>query len=144
MFTFALDAGDQGAVQAERGVQQLAQARHAGEARELQEDFMDVLADHFIGGEEPVIGVEPCGLGVIIAGAQMAVAPQSTLFPPHHHDELGVGLEAEYAVHHVRPRLLQLGRDVDVGFLIESGAQFDDHSHVLARLCGFGQCADDG
>src|SRR3984957_16264299 len=42
---FALDAGEQRLMQAERRMQQLAQARHARESGQLQEYLVDILAD---------------------------------------------------------------------------------------------------
>ena len=98
----------------------------------------------FVGRHQAVVGVQPRGLGVIVAGAQMAVAPQALFLAPHHHHQLGVGLEAEYAVHDVRAGFLQLGGELDVRFFVEARAQLDDDGHVLARLRGFDQRADDG
>ena len=45
-----------------------------------------------------------------------------------------MSLEAEDAVHDVRPRLLQLVRQFDVGLLVEARPQLDDDRDVLARL----------
>ena len=140
----ALDLCDQRLMQAEGRMQELAQARHPREAGELQENLVDVLADGFIGGQQAVVGVEPRGLGVVIAGAEMAVAAQTLLLAPHHHHQLGVRLEAEHAVHDVRAGLLQLVRELDVRLLVEARPQLDDHRHVLAGLRRFDQRADDG
>jgi len=74
----------------------------------------------------------------------MAVASQTPLLAPHHHHELGVSLEAEYAVHDVGAGFLQLGRDVDVRFFVEARPQLDDDGHVFARLCSVGERVDDG
>ena len=64
-------------MQAERRMQELAQARHPRESGELQEDLVDVLADRLVGGHQAVVGVQPRGLGVVVAGAEVAVAPQA-------------------------------------------------------------------
>ncbi len=100
---------------------------------------MDVLADGFVGGHQAVVGVEPRGLGVVIAGAQMAIAAQAFLLAAHDHDQFCVGLEAEYAVHDVRAGFLQLGGELDVRLFVEARAQLDDDRDVLARLRGFDQ-----
>ncbi len=78
----ACDLRQQRLVQAEGRVQQLAQLRHPREPRELQEYFVDVLADGLIGGQQAVIGVEACGFRVVVAGAQVAVAPQALVLAP--------------------------------------------------------------
>src|SRR5450631_1729501 len=54
----AFDLREQRLVQAEGRVQQLAQFRHLREPGELQEYFVDVLANGFIGSQQTVIGVE--------------------------------------------------------------------------------------
>src|SRR5450755_4506703 len=63
---------------------------------------------------------------------------------PHDHHELCVGLESEYPVHDMGARFLQLGRDVDVGLLIEAGAQLYNDRDILAPLCRFHQRIDNG
>ena len=110
---------------------------------ELQENLVDVLADRFIGGHQAVVGVQARGLGVVVAGAEVAVAAQTPLLAAHDHDQLGMGLEAEHAVHDVRAGLLQLGRELDVRLLVEARTQLDDHGDVLAGLRRFDQRADD-
>ena len=124
-------------------MQELAQPRHPREPGELQEDLVDVLADRFIGGQQAVVGVKPRRLGVVIAGAEMAVAAQALLLAAHDHHQFGMGLEAEHAVHDVRAGFLQLVRELDVGFLVEARPQLDDDRHVLAGLRRFDQRADD-
>ncbi len=94
---------------------------------------MDVLADRLVRGQQAVVRIKARGLGVIVSGAEVAIAAQHLVLAAHDHDELCVRLETEDTVHHVRARLLQLGRDVDVRLFVESGAQFDDHGDVLAR-----------
>ena len=131
-------------VHAEGRVQEFAEPRHAGESGELQEDFVDVLADRLIRRHQPVIGIEPGGLGMVVAGAEMAIATQAVVLAPHHHHQFGVSLEAEYAVHDVRAGLLQLVGQLDVGLLVEARAQLDDDGDVLARLRRVGQRTDDG
>jgi hypothetical protein len=140
---FAIDLRDDRLVQAERRVQELAQLRNARESGELQEDLVNILADRLVGGQQSVIGVQAGGLRVIVARAQMAVAPQPLFLPAHDHHQLGVRLEAEDPVHDVRAGFLQLVRELDIGLFVEARAQLDDHRHVLVRLRRFHQGADD-
>ncbi len=74
----------------------------------------------------------------------MAVAPQTLFLAPHHHDQFGVRLEAEYAVHDVRAGFLQLGREFNIGFFVEARAQLDDDGDVLAGCRCVDQRADNG
>src|SRR5579863_866593 len=141
---FPLDPVEQRLVQAERRMQELAQTGNASQSRQLQEYLVHVLADRFVGRQQAVVGVQPRRLGVIVAGTQVAVSPQALVLAPHHHDELGVRLEAEYAVHDVGAGLLQLGRYVDVRLFVEARAQFDDDGDVLPALRGLGERIDDG
>src|ERR1700693_5500317 len=43
-------------------MQQLAQARHARESGQLQENLVNIFADRFVGRHQAVVGVEPRGL----------------------------------------------------------------------------------
>jgi hypothetical protein len=144
MLTLALDFREQRLMQAEGRVQQLAQARHPGQAGELQKYLVDVLADGLVGGHEAVVGVQPGGLRMVVAGAQVAVTAQALLLTPDHHEELCVRLVAEHAVHDVGAGFLKLVGEFNIGLFIEARAQLDDDRHVLAGLRGVRQCAHDG
>ena len=96
-----------------------------------------------VAGEQAVVGVTARGPRVIVAGAEMAIAAQSVGFAAHHHRHLGVGLEADHAVHDVGAGFLQAVGQLDVGFFVESRAQLDDDRHVLAGLRGGDQRVDD-
>ena len=50
--------------------------------------------------------VKAGGARMIVAGTQMAVATDATLFASEHQCHLGMGLVAHHAVDHVRPNLL--------------------------------------
>ena len=140
---FALDFLDHLFVQAERRLQQLGQPRSLREAGELQEQLVHVLADLRIAGEQAVVRVTARGARVVVAGAEMAVAAQAVGFAAHDHRHLGVGLEADDAVHDVGAGFLQPVGELDVRFFVEARAQFDDHRDVLARLRGRDQRIDD-
>ncbi len=131
-------------VQAKRSVQQLAQLRHLREAGELQENLVNIFADGLVGSHEAVIGIQPRGLGVVVAGAQVAVAAQAFFLAPHHHHQFRVGLESEYSVHDVRTGFLQLGGQFDIGLLIETRPQLDDDRDVLTRRRRLDQRGDNG
>ena len=141
---FVVDLLDHLVVQAERRHQQLGKPRCLREARELQEQFVHVLADLGITGEQAVIGITTRGARVVVAGAEVAVPSQAVGFATNDHGHLGVCLETDHTVHDVRASFLQSVRQLDVGFLVETRAQFDDDRHVLAGVRGSDQRVDDG
>ncbi len=81
---FAFDLGEDRLVQAERRLQQAAELGRLREARELQEELVHVLP-HFVGtGEKAVIRVTARRARVIVAGAEVAVAPDAARFAADH------------------------------------------------------------
>ena len=98
---------EDGAVEAERRLQQTVQLRCLGKARQLQEELVHVLADIRVAGKEAVVGVDAGGLRVIVAGTQMAVAANAARLAPHDESELRMRLVADHSVHDVGARLLQ-------------------------------------
>ena len=111
-------------------------------ANKLQEDLVNVFADGFVGRQEAVVGVEARGFGVIVAGAQVAVAAQTLFLAAHHHDQLCMRLETEHPVHDVRAGFLQLVGQFNIRLFVESRAQLDDHRDVLAGRGRFDQRGD--
>ena len=79
------------------------------------------------------------GARVVVAGAEVDVAPQLALLAAHDHQHLGVGLVADDAVHDVRADFLELRRPVDVGLLVEARHQLDDDGDLLAVARGVDQ-----
>ena len=71
------------------------------------EDARDVAGDHRIGGEEGEIGVDAGGDRMVVARADMDVGGERAGFPPHHHRQLGMRLELDEAVDHLRTGALQ-------------------------------------
>ena len=96
-----------------------------------------------VAGHQAVVGVQARGLRDGSCRCPVAIAPEPLVLAAHDHDELGVRLEAEHAVHDVRAGLLQLVRELDVRLLVEARPQLDDDRDVLAGLRGLDQRADD-
>ena len=130
-------------VHSEWGLHEAVQLRCLGEAGELQKQLVHVLPDLVVAGKEPVVGVLPGRAGMIVPGAEMAVAPDSAGLAPHDQRQLGVGLVADDAIHDVRAGLLQAIRQFDVGFFVEPRPQLDDHGDVLPGVGGGHQGIDD-
>src|SRR5579883_544992 len=140
----AIELRDEGLVQAERRLNETVELRCLGEAGELQEELVHVLADLVIVGEEAVVGVLARGPWVVVAGAEVTIAANAAGLPAYHHRELCMRLVADDAVHDVRSRLLQTVGELNVGFFIEAGAQLDDDRHVFAGSGGGNQRIYDG
>ena len=139
----ARDAREERVVQRERRLQQLSELRGPRQARHLQEELVQVLADRLIAGKQAVVGIGARGARVVVAGADVAVAPQLRVLAPDDQDQLRMRLVADDAVHHVRARRLQARGELDVGGLIEARHQLDDDRHVLAGARGLDQRIDD-
>lgn len=95
--------------------------------RELLEHRTDVSADGRVAGEEAQIGVETGIACVIVARTQVGVVAKVSIFPTHDEAQFGMSFVPDHAVHHVRPGFFQVMSQLDIRFLIEPGAQFDDH-----------------
>ena len=113
------------------------------EAGQLQEQFVQVLADGLVASEQAVVGVAARGTRVIVAGAEMAVAAQPAAFPAHDHRDLGVGLEPDDAVHHVRAGFLQPVAKLDVCLFVEARRNSMMTVTSLPALRGVDQRVDD-
>ena len=96
-----------------------------------------------VGGEQPEVLVEPRGLGVVVAGADVGVAADAVGLVAHDHRQLAVGLEPDQAVDDVAAGLLELAGPADVGLLVEARLDLDEHQHLLAGLGGVDERVDD-
>ena len=107
------------------------------------EELGEVGADVGVGGEQPDVLVEVRGHRVVVAGADVAVAPDPGAFLAHDEQDLGVGLQPDEAVHDVDAGLFELAGPFDVGLLVEAGLELDERDDLLARLRGPDQRLDD-
>ena len=123
-------------MQGERRVLQLLQARRLAHAGELLKDLVHVLAQAFFRRHQAVIGVNLGGFGVVVAGAHMGIALDAFAVAAHHQQHLGVGFVAHHPVHHHGAGLLQAARALDVGLLVEAGAQLHHRGDFLAVTGG--------
>ena len=65
----------------------------------------------------------------------MTVTTQALLFAAHDQRELGVGLEADHSVHHVRASFLQAVGELDIVLLIEA------RPHSMTTVTSLPACA---
>ena len=107
------------------------------------ENAGDVPSDRRVRGEEGNVGVNAGGNGVIIAGPEVTIVDQRADLAPHHHRELGVGLELDEAIDDLRPRPLEIPRPADVGLFVEARLELDERGDRLAGLRGLDQGSDD-
>ena len=110
---------------------------------ERVEQIGQVGAHLRVGGQQPEVLVQPGGLRVVVAGADVRVPPDLVALLPHHERGLAVRLEPDEPVHHMAARLLQLAGPADVGHLVEARLDFHEHHHLLARLGRVDERVDD-
>ena len=104
----------------------------AAVAGEVVEQLGELGTELGIGGEQPEVLVERGGLRVVVAGADVAVATDAVVLLTHDEEDLGVGLEADEAVHHVHARLFEHARPLDVRLLVEACLQLHERDDLLA------------
>ena len=80
---------------------------------------------------------------VIIAGAGVDIGREIAALAPHHHRQLGVGLQFDEAIHHLYAGAFEVARPADVGFLVKARFQLDQRGDGFAGLGGLGQRAHD-
>ena len=138
-----VDELDEARAERRRRHQQPAEAPLPAVAGEVVEEVGEVGAELGIAAEQPEVLVEARGLLVVVARADVAVAADAARLAAHHERGLGVGLQPDEAVDDVHPRLLQHPRPGDVRRLVEARGELDERHHLLARLGGGDERADD-
>ena len=134
-----LDPLDQLLAQIERRHQQVAEPLRAAEARDEVEEVGDVLADLCVGREHADVLVDPRRRRVVVARADVDVAPQLIAFAPNDQRRLRMDLHVGEAVDDVDARLFERARPVDVATLVEPRLELDDADDLLAVLRGLDQ-----
>ncbi len=120
-------------------MKQLVELAAAPQTGELEEDVVHILADFLPAGEQPIVGVEAGGAGVVVAGAQMHIVAQFSAFAADHQQHLGVGLVPHDPIDHVGAGLLEPVGQGDIRLLVKPRPQFDHHGHLLAGAGGVDQ-----
>src|SRR5271166_3747816 len=80
---------------------------------------------------------------MIVAGADVSVAPQAVVVLSDDQDYLAVSLQPEDAVGYVNSEFFELGRKLDVCGFVEARLQLDHHRNLLAVARGVAKVADD-
>ncbi len=81
---------------------------------------------------------------MIIAGAKVRIAPEMPAFAPQHQGHLGMRLEADDAIDHMRAGLLQRCGPADIGLLVEPRQKLHHGSDFLACPRGIDECLQQG
>ena len=128
----------------ERRDEQRAVVVDLGVGGEVVEDHVHALGDLRVAGEQAQVGVEAGGDGVVVAGAEVAVAAGDAVFvAADQHGQLAVGLEADDAVKDLHAGVFHAARPADVRGFVEAGHQLDDQRGFLGGG-GFDQRLEDG
>ncbi len=95
-------------------------------------------------GQDADVLVHASRAGVVVAGADVAVAADAVALLAHDQGRLGMGLQPDQPVHHVHARFFERPGPPDVGRLVTPGLQLDQRRHLLALLGRPDQSLDDG
>ena len=138
-----VDLGEQGLLQLLRRGQELAvtPVRRVAGGEEI-EQLGRVVADVLVAGHQPEIGVDPRGVGVVVARSDVHVAAQPAVVAAHDQDDLAVGLQPHHTVGHVNAGFLHPAGPADVGGLVEPRLQLHRDGHLLAVLRRVDQIVD--
>ncbi len=139
-----LDQVDQLPLQVARCYEQGAVLLTAAVTGQVVEQLGDVGTDLVVARQESDVLVQPGGLGVVVAGPDVAVAAELVAVVAHDQDRLAVRLEPDHAVHHVHACPLELLGPLHVVGLVEPCLELDQHSDLLAALGGPDQAVDHG
>src|SRR4051794_36550490 len=118
-------------------------AAAAAEAGQVVEEQRDVLGDRLVAGQQAKVLIQPGGLRVVVARADVGVAAQSVRLLTDNHRQLAVRLQADHAVHDVAAGVLELTGPLDVRLLVEACLDLHQHQDLLAGLGRVDQCVDD-
>src|SRR5262249_27435285 len=117
----AIDAVDDAGAEAVWGDEQLAVVVLLRVARERVEEVGAVRADRRVAGEEREVRVDTGRHGVVVAGAEVDIAPDAVSFAPDDEADLGMSLETENAVDDVHAFIFKRSRPRDVVLFVEAG-----------------------
>ena len=132
VFRFAADEAEKAFGHGEWSDEERAVVVDLGVRGEVVEDHVHALGDLRIAGEQAQVGVEARGDGVVVAGAEVAVAAGDAVFvAADEQGELAVGLEADDAVEDLDAGVFHAARPADVGGLVEARHELDDEGGFL-------------
>ncbi len=110
------------------------------ESSDHVEEADDIGGDVLVAGEEAEVGVELCGCGVIVSGAEVCVGADSPFavdfFFSCDHGAFGMCFESEYAVGDMDAGRFELAGEGDILFFIESCPEFNEAGDLFAVLGG--------
>jgi len=140
----AADEAEEALGHGERGDEQRAVVVDLGVGGEVVEDHVDALGDLRVAGEQAEVCVEACGDGVVVAGAEVAIAAGDTVVvAADEQGELAVGFESDDAVKDLDTGVFHAARPADVGGLVEAGHELDDEGGFLGGR-SLSECGEDG
>src|SRR5918998_350793 len=139
-----LDAAHDALAQGHGGDEELLVLLVLGVAGEVVEEVGAVLGQLLVVGEVGEVRVDAGGAGVVVAGAEVEVAPQAVPLAADHEADLGVRLEADDAVGDVHAPRLELPRPRYVRLLVEAGLQLDQGGDLRLLVAGLGEGLDYG
>jgi peroxiredoxin Q/BCP len=139
----AVDEFEHALVEVVRGDEEFLRTLEAADAGEHVEEVGGVFAELGACGEEGEVGVELGGGGIVVAGAEVEVAPDLVFIAADDEGHLGVDLEVDHSIDDVDAGFLEASGPEDVIGLVEAGLQFGDRGDLLAVSHGAHEGAHD-
>ena len=133
------DLLDQSLAEVERRNEQLAEPPRPAEAGQEVEEIGDVGRDVRVCREEAEVLVGPGRRGVVVAGADVCVPAQLSIFPADDERGLRMDLQVGEPVDDVDAGLLERAGPADVPALVEARLQLDEANRLLSHLRGLDQ-----
>ena len=144
VFGFAANEAEEAFGHGERSDEERAVVVDLGVGGEVVEDHVHALGDLRVAGEQAEVGVEARGDGVVVAGAEVAVAAGDAVFvAADEQGQLAMGLESDDAVEDLHAGVFHAARPADVGGFVEAGHELDDEGGFLGGG-GLNERGEDG
>lgn len=93
--------------------------------------------------QEAQVGIKAGCPGMIIAGTEMEIGLEVSLFAPDDQKDFAMGFESDQTVDDVDSGFFHFTGPGDVIGFIKTGFEFDKNGHLLVVMCGSDQCVED-
>ena len=141
---FPVDQVDDPVFQLKGGNNEFVPVRRIGETGNDVEQSGNIRRQQGIVAEIAQVRVLPCGLIVVIPGAEMHITADPGLFPAHDQQRLAMDFQPGDAIHHMSACLRQFPGAADVVFFIESRLDLKEDRDLFAVPGSFHQRIHDG
>ena len=142
--TLALNQSDETAVHIKRRDHQFFQSWITGQASERIEDDCHFLRQFRFAGEQTKVGVNARGARVIVASAEVHVAPELVCIAANDQQRLAMRFEADHSIDDVRAGFLQTPGPLNIARLIKARAQLNNGRNLFPGIGCIDERFDNG